>query len=305
MPGDPHHASLGGVLKWSVAATAVFILVEVAAGVQAGSLALLSDAGHNFTDVLALLLALFGYYLQSRPADEEKTYGYHRGGVLAAFVNALALLGLSCYILYESYERLRAPRAVNETTMLVVASLGLVVNAAIMWGLRRGREHDLNIRAAFLHMLGDALGSVGIIAGALVIRGSGWLWIDPALSALIAGLIVWSAWDVMRESLNVLLEGLPRGLKLDSVRREISAVEGVLDVHDLHIWTLGAHAHALSCHVRINEMPPPASDALLRRIQQMLCDRFRIHHTTLQFEHASCSLKENGCSMHEPQPHRH
>lgn len=288
------------VLKWSLAATVLFVAVELMAGVQAQSLALVSDAGHNFTDALALLLAWFGLYLQSKPADDVKTYGYHRAGVLAAFVNALALVGLSLYIFYESYHRLVAPRRVDETTMFVVAGLGLLLNAAIMWAMRRDQRHDLNIRTAYLHMLGDALGSVGILAGAVIIRVTGWELVDPVLSILIGGLIIWTAWDVIREALNILLEGLPRGMNLQSVIDSIRQVEGVLDVHDLHIWSLGSRTHALSCHVLTADLPPSESDSILKRLNAMLSSRYQIDHTTIQFEHVCCAVSENGCPVSSP-----
>jgi cobalt-zinc-cadmium efflux system protein len=273
----------------------LFVTVEIAAGLHAGSLALLSDAGHNFTDALALLLAWVGAWLQAKPADEVKTFGYHRAGVLCAFVNALVLVGLSLWIFYESYERLLNPRPVNEGLMFWIAGLGLVLNAGIMWGLRDARHHDLNVRSAYLHMLGDALGSIGILAGAYLIRQTGWLTIDPLLSILIGGLIVWTAWDVIRDALNILLEGLPRGLQLRGVIDHMRQVEGVLDVHDLHIWSLGSNAHALSCHVLIDDLPPSESDAILKRLNDSLGRRFQIHHTTVQFEHVSCPISGNGC----------
>jgi cobalt-zinc-cadmium efflux system protein len=286
-------AEVGRVLKWSLAVTLAFVALETAAGLRARSLALLSDAGHNFTDALALLLAWFGRYVGRRPPDEVKTYGYQRAGVLAAFVNALSLLALSGYILLESYRRWLKPERVQETTMLAVAILGLAVNVGIMWGLAAERRRDLNIRSAWAHMLGDALGSVGIIAGALVIRRTGWQRVDPLLSALIGLLIVWTAWDIVREALNILLEGLPRGLSLPAVTQAMRAVPGVLDVHDLHIWSLGSNTHALSCHVLIDDLPPSESESILRQLNQVLAERFQIRHTTLQFEHVLCP----GCSI--------
>ena len=284
---------MGRVLKWSLGLTVAFVALEIAAGLEARSLALLSDAGHNFTDALALLLAWFGYYVAQRPADEVKTYGYHRAGVLAAFVNALVLLALAAYIFYESYRRWLAPQPVHEITMLVVAGLGLVVNLVIMHGLASERRRDLNIRSAWAHMLGDALGSVGILVGAVVIRWTGWHRVDPLLSALIGLLIVWTAWDIVRESLNILLEGLPRGLKLEDVVQALREIPGVLDVHDVHIWSLGSTTHALSCHVVIEDVPPSESEGLLRRLNQVLAERFMICHTTIQFEHVACP----GCTM--------
>jgi cobalt-zinc-cadmium efflux system protein len=217
--------------------------------------------------------------------------------VLAAFVNAVTLLLLSGYIFYESYHRLRNPEQVHETTMLVVAGLGLLVNVGIMWGLRIERKHDLNIRSAFVHMLGDALGSVGIIVGAVVIRYTGWDRIDPVLSIMIGALIIWTAWGIVKESLNILLEGLPRGMELQSVISSMRTLEGVNDVHDLHIWTLGARKHALSCHVLIDDMPPSESSVILKRLNRLLYDRFHIDHTTIQFEHVNCALSNSRCSM--------
>jgi len=267
------------------------------AGIEAHSLALLSDAGHNFTDALALLLAWVGFVLQSRPADENKTYGYQRAGVLSAFVNALTLLALSVWIFYESVLRLRNPQPVRAGVMMWVAALGVVLNGGIMWALRAARRHDLNVRSAFVHMLGDALGSAAIVAGAIAIRLTGWGQIDPALSILIGILIVWTAWDIIRESLNILLEGLPRGLHLGDVAAAIGATEGVLAVHDLHIWSLGSSTRALSCHVVVADAPLSAGDALLRRLDLMLAERFQIDHTTVQLEHAGCAISANGCAL--------
>jgi cobalt-zinc-cadmium efflux system protein len=169
-----------------------------------------------------------------------------------------------------------------------------------MWGMRRDQRHDLNIRSAYLHMLGDALGSIGILAGAITIHYTGWQRVDPLLSILIALLIVWTAWDVIKESLNILLEGLPRGMQLAGVLAAMRQVEGVLDVHDLHIWSLGSSTHALSCHVRIEDVPPSESEAILKRLNKMLCERFQIDHTTVQFEHAECAHSEKGCPISAP-----
>ena len=292
-----HHGATGKLLGWSLAATSAFVIVEVVGGLKAHSLALLSDAGHNFTDAGALLLAWVGFYLQNKPADESRTYGYHRAGVLSAFVNALTLLVLSAWIFYESIIRFRNPEPVHEGIMIGVASCGLLLNGAIMLALRNASRHDLNVRSAFVHMMGDALGSVAIIAGAIAIRYTGWVQLDPALSILIGILIVWSAWDIVRESLNILLEGLPRGIALPEVVKAMRGIPGVLDVHDLHIWSLGSSTHALSCHVLIEDVPPSASDAILRGLNTVLAERFHISHTTVQFEHMSCEISESGCAI--------
>jgi len=296
------HAGIGRALFFSLILNTAFVILEAIAAWRAGSLALLSDAGHNFTDAFALLLAAIAVYLAPRPGDHVKTFGYQRAGVLAAFVNALTLVVLAGFLFYESYQRLLHPQVVAEMTMIVVATIGLAVNLTIVWGLG-GHEHDLNVRAAWMHMLGDAASSAGIIAGAIAIRLTGWQVIDPALSILIGIAIVWSAWGIIKDSLNILLEGLPKGLKLSEVTSQMSQVPGVIDVHDLHIWTLGSQAHALSCHVLIEDMPPSASDTILREINQVLCDRFAINHTTIQFEHARCALAETHCTVARQHQH--
>jgi len=299
-----HHHGTGTILKWSFFATLLFVVVELLAGIRANSLALISDAGHNFTDALSLVLAAIGFYLQSKPANSVKTYGYHRAGVLTAFVNALTLVGIAVFIFYEAWHRFLTPHPVQEWTMLWVAVAALVLNGAVMWGLNRDKDHDLNIRAAFMHMLGDAVSSVAIIGGAIAIHFTGLAIIDPILSVLIGLMIIWTAWDIIQESLNVLLEGLPRGLELGAVTGAMCQVEGVIDVHDVHIWSLGSSAHAMSCHVLIEDMPPSESNAILLRINQLLCN-FDIHHSTIQFEHTKCALSDNPCSIVVPHEHEH
>jgi cobalt-zinc-cadmium efflux system protein len=289
------HGATGRILVVSLLLTAGFVVIETVAGFRAHSLALLSDAGHNFTDAFALLLALIGVYLQARPGDHVKTYGYQRAGVLVALINAVTLVLLALFLFYESYVRLLHPEPVAEVTMMVVAAIGLVLNLAIAGGLG-GHGHDLNIRAAWIHMMGDAASSAAIIAGAAVIRYTGWNAIDPILSIVIGIAMVWSAWGIIKDSLNILLEGLPKGLKLADVSRELGGVPGVIDVHDLHIWSLGSQDHALSCHVLIEDMPPSASESILRDLNKVLCDRYSIHHTTIQFEHTKCALAEMPCT---------
>jgi cobalt-zinc-cadmium efflux system protein len=292
-----HHATTGTRLKFSLIATLAFVLVEFVAGLKAHSLALLSDAGHNETDALALLLAWFAFYVESKPPNPTKTYGYQRAGVLAAFVNALALVVLAGFIFFESYRRFSTPQPVSESIMLWVAAAGLAVNLGVMLALREAGREDLNIRGAFVHMLGDAVSSVGIIIGAIVIGITGHSWIDPLLSVLIGLMILWTAWDIITESLNILLEGLPKNLSLDQVVAEVRGIPGVIDVHDLHIWSLGSHSHALSCHVMIEDLPPSASDSILKSVNDLLESQFHITHTTIQFEHALCEISGTGCAV--------
>ena len=301
-----HHAhGTGWILRLSLVATLAFTVFEVFAGFRSHSLALLSDAGHNFTDALALLLAAVGLYLQGKPADHIKTYGYQRAGVIAAFLNAATLILISLMIFWEAVSRMLRPQPVDDVIMLWVAVAALALNGAIMLALHRGQKGDINIRAAFIHMLGDAVGAGAIILGAIAIRYSGWTYIDPALSIALGMLIVYTAWDIIRESLNILLEGLPRGLELNDVTKVMTGVAGVLDVHDLHIWSLGSSTHALSCHALIEDMPPSESECILKRMNEVLA-RFNIHHTTIQFEHVPCVLSDNGCQMSSgAQTHAH
>ncbi|HEY7307378.1 MAG TPA: cation diffusion facilitator family transporter [Bryobacteraceae bacterium] len=299
-----HAQRTGWILRLSLAATLAFTAFETYAGFRSHSLALLSDAGHNFTDALALLLAAVGFYLQHKPANRVKTYGYQRAGVIAAFLNAATLIVISLVIFWEAASRIIRPEPVNDRVMLWVAALALMLNGVIMLGLNRGQKDDLNLRAAFIHMLGDALGAVAIILGAIVIRFTQWVYVDPILSIAIGALIVYTAWDIIRESLNILLEGSPRGLDLAHVTSAMSDIEGVLDVHDLHIWSLGAKTHALSSHVLIEDMPPSASEGILKRINEVLCG-FGIHHTTIQFEHVPCVLSDSGCRMASSDRHAH
>jgi cobalt-zinc-cadmium efflux system protein len=295
--GHHHHhhvAGTGWVLRASIIATLAFTGLEIYAGLRSGSLALLSDAGHNFTDALALLLAAVGVYLQERPANASKTFGYHRAGVIAAFLNAVTLLGVSIFIFWEAISRLLHPQAVEENVMLWVAVAALVLNGGIMLALNSSQKNDINIRAAFVHMLGDAVGAVAIIGGAITIHYTSWTYIDPILSLCLGVLIIYTAWDIVKESMNILLEGTPRGIDIQNVTEAMAGVEGVLHVHDLHIWSLGSSTHALSSHVLIEDMPPSASESMLKRINEVVC-RFGIHHTTIQFEHVPCVLADAGC----------
>jgi cobalt-zinc-cadmium efflux system protein len=290
-----HGKATGKILLASLVVTLGFVAVEAMAGLRSGSLSLLSDAGHNFTDAFGLALAAAGFYFAAKPGDQLRTFGYQRMGVLAAFLNALLLVILSGALLWESYLRLMNPEPVSEGIMLWVAALGIAVNLGIAWSIG-GHGHDLNLRAAWIHQMGDAASCVAIIAGALIIHYSGWLQIDPILSILISLVIVWTAWDIFKDSLNILLEGLPKGLRLAEVITGIRDVSGVIDVHDLHIWNLGAEERALSCHVLIEDVPPSASESILKDVNCVLQERFGIHHTTIQFEHTRCALADISCA---------
>ncbi len=281
------------VLRFSLAATLAYVVVTLVAGLRAHSLALLSEAGHNASDFLALLLSFAAVYFQTRPADDARTFGYQRAGVLAAFVNAATLIAISIWIGVAAIDRLSAPVAVQPRVMMYVAAAGVVMNgliAGLLWGVAR----DVNLRSAFLHMAGDTLSTAAVIAGGAGILMTGQNWIDPVLSLMIAALILWSSAGIVRETLNILLEGAPRGLALAAIRAEMQAVEGVVNVHDLHVWSLGSQSRAMACHVTIADIPPSQSACILARLNGVLKNRFHIRHTTIQFESCGCRELE-GC----------
>lgn len=281
------------VLRFSLVATLGYVLLTYFAGVRAHSLALISESGHNVSDFLALLLSFVAVYFHARPATDEKTFGYQRAGVLAAFLNALTLIVIAVWIAIEAIHRLSAPVAVQPRLMMIVAAAGLLMNgviAALLWRVAQ----DVNIRSVFLHMLGDTLSTAAVIAGGFGILLTGRNWIDPALSILIAALILWTSFAIVKETLNILLEGTPRGVSIPRIRLKLEEVKGVLDVHDLHVWSLGSQTNALACHVTIDDIPPSESGRILAEINTTLRDQFRIHHTTIQFEDAECEIA-HGC----------
>ncbi len=282
------------VLKCSMAATFVYVVATFYFGVRSHSLALISEAGHNVSDLLAILLSFVAVYFQARPATEEKTFGYQRAGVLAAFVNALTLIVLSAWIVFSALHRFTAPVAVQPRLMMAVAAAGVLMNGAIaslLWKF----SGDVNIRGVFLHMLGDTLSTAAVIGGGVGILLTGLTWIDPLLSILIAGMILYSSVGIVRETLHILLEGTPRAMQLAEVRSAMQGVQGVVNVHDLHVWSLGSSSHALASHIQITEMPMSECEAILEGINAALRERFHIYHTTIQFETTGCETT-HGCS---------
>jgi cobalt-zinc-cadmium efflux system protein len=281
------------VLRVSLIVTAVYIGLLVVAGLRSHSLALLSEAGHNLSDFVALLLSLLAVYFHSRPPSATHTYGYHRAGVLAALVNAAALVGISFLIFWGAVRRIQHPQPVHAGTMMWVAAAGVIMNGAIAFMLYR-TDRDVNIRSALLHEIGDTVSTAAVIVGGWAILATGQLWIDAALSIGIGALILWSSFGILREALNILLEGTPRGMKLARVAAAIQEIDGVNDVHDLHVWSIGSETSALSCHISIADIPPSASERILRDVRARLRADFRIDHTTIQFEHAVCEVA-HGC----------
>ncbi|HEX8000144.1 MAG TPA: cation diffusion facilitator family transporter [Pyrinomonadaceae bacterium] len=262
--------------------TGVYMLAEAFGGWWTGSLTLLADAGHMLADVAALALALVAIWFGSRPATPNKTFGYYRLEILAAWINGVALVVIALVICYEAYERWASPPEVKSTQMLIIATGGLLINATCAWLLHGEHEHDLNMRGAWLHIIGDALGSVGaIIAGALM-SIYGWYMIDPLVSVLIGLLIVWSSWNLIRVSTNVLLEGTPAHINLAAVEEAILKTDGVQDVHDLHVWTITSGREALSAHVI--HMEAISQPELLKELRAKLYEKFGVDHLTIQME---------------------
>jgi len=258
------------------------MLAEAFGGWFSNSLALLADAGHMLTDVAALTLTLAAIWFASRPATSKKTFGYYRLEILAAFVNGIALVLISMWIIYEALERWNAPPPVKGLELTVIAGGGLVINVICAWLLHGGHEHDLNLRGAWLHVIGDALGSVAAIVAGVLILSFGWLWADAAVSVLISLIIIFGAWNLIKESVNVLLEGTPAHINLTAVEDAIRGTENVKDVHDLHVWTITSGMEALSVHIVHEETISQKS--LLQRIRAKLHDEFGIDHLTIQME---------------------
>jgi len=272
------------VVKSALLITLVLVVIEFVTGHLAHSLALISDGWHNLTDLPSLVLAWIALYFERKPPDHQRTYGYQRAGVLAAFVNALLLVVVAILICYEGYERILRPEPIAAQAMLVVGIVAFVINGSISLSLASGR-HDLNLRAVFIHNLGDALSNIALIAGAWLIHRTGQTLIDPLIAFLIAGMIVWTALGVITESTNILLESLPKGMNLERVASAMLEVPGVRGVHDIHIWSLGTESHALSCHIHILDMPTSESEIICQRLREVLASSFGIRHSTIQFEH--------------------
>ena len=283
---DNDSAAAGRGLLLALALTTGIMLIEVAGGVLSGSLALLSDAGHMLTDALALAMAWFAVSVSRRPADPRRSYGYHRVEILAALTNGVILLVICLAIVYEAWDRLMQPQVVNGPLVTVFAAIGLVANLAGMWILSRAGR-SLNVRCARMHVASDALASVGVLVAGIAIALTSWHRIDPLVSFAIAGAILLGAWRLLRETVDILLEGAPHGVDPGDVSRAIERLDGIKGVHDLHVWCITSGMTALSGHVILDTASLARSDAVLNRIKEMLKERFSIDHTTIQIESES------------------
>jgi cobalt-zinc-cadmium efflux system protein len=286
-----------GRLLLAFVLTAGMMVVEAFGGVWSGSLALLADAGHMLVDAMALLLAFMGAWLATRPADARRSYGYGRMEVLAGFVNAMTQLLLVVWIIYEALTRLLHPHAILSGTMLVIATIGLLVNMLVLRLLRGHAHDDVNMAGAALHVLGDLLGSVAAIAAALAIRGFGWLWADPVLSMLVALLILNSAWRLLRRSTHILLEGVPDGMDSGEVEQVLRGADPcILGIHHLHVWQLASGSRMATLHVELHE--DADAGRAMQLVHQILRERFAIQHVTVQVDPADCPDQHQGCGEH-------
>ena len=295
--GHHHHHSSTVSRKLTVATAAnlVIVVAELAIGLWAGSLALVGDALHNLTDAGALLIALVAVRLERRTPTGKKSFGYQRAGILAAFINAGLLVAFTLFLFREAWERLSHPRAVDTVAMLATATVALLVNAGTALSLRHESRNDVNVRGAFIHMIGDAVSSAGIIVAAILIRITGSSRWDAIVTLFIAVLILWSSYGILRESVNLLLEGTPATIDPDDVTSSLGEIEGIHGVHHLHIWALGPSRPALSCHLMVGDVPLKSTARILDEVNAMLARDYDIAHTTIQFELADCDADDPYC----------
>jgi cobalt-zinc-cadmium efflux system protein len=291
-----HHAT-GRYMGLSVALTLTFVAVEVVAGYLANSLALLSDAGHNFADALALIFSWYAIREARRPADARRTYGSHRVGILAALANAVSLVVIALLIFWEAVQRLRTPEPVGSGLMIGVAVAAVLLNGTISLWLRGEARHDLKVRSAYLHMLGDAVSALGVVVAGVVAALTGTVAADPLVSLLIGGLILWSSWGILTEAVGVLLEATPKGLDMAALEQGVRGVPGVLGLHDLHVWTVTSGIVACSCHVVVAEQSVRSGQQVLRAVAGLLHERFGVAHTTIQIEVEGCDPDEMYCTL--------
>ncbi len=284
-------------LAISIGLTAAFVLVEVAAGLFANSLALITDAVHNVTDVLALVLTWWALRAATKPAYSGKTYGYHRAGILVALVNSTTLVLISLAIFYDAYRRLLAPPEVKADVLIGVGVVAVIVNLVTARLVKHGSEHDLNLRSAYVHLFGDVLSTLGAVAAGIVIRFTGLNWLDPLVSIFIGLLILWNAWGILHEAVNILMEATPTDLDVDAMLADILHVEGVRGVHDLHIWSITRGLKTLSAHILTDDIPMSEGTKIQTAVSETLYHNYGIAHATLQLECAGCIPADLYCDI--------
>ncbi len=312
-----HGPVTGNRLKLAAGITALFVVAEFVVGWWANSLALISDAGHNLTDVAALILSAWAFSMANRQPDAQRSFGYHRVGVLAALANALTLILLAIYIFYEGYQRLTHAESVSSLPMILVAAVALILNTSIALSLQRG-AHDVNVRSAFIHMVGDAASSVGVIVAGVIIWLTGSTIWDPLVSLLIGAFIIWSSWSIIRETIGILLESTPTNVDLDALVRDVESVPGVANIHDLHVWSLSSDIQALAAHIALDpgiESSPDQIRSILTEVRKVLREKHHIDHSTLETHcidddeplerGTACAMSPERLTLHSGHEHGH
>ncbi len=294
-------------LSISLFLTLAFVIIEAGAGIFANSLALLTDAAHNLTDVIALALTWFAVRITSQPANARKTYGYHRAGILVALLNSTTLVLISLGIFYEAYRRFLSPPEVESGILITVGLIAVVINLVTALLIHRGSEHDLNLRSAFVHLMGDVISTVGAVIAGVIIYFTGANWLDPFVSVLIGFLILYNAWGILRDAVDILLEATPRDVNIKEMVKDIAAVEGVLGVHDIHVWSLTQSLRTMSAHILTDDLQISAGGTIQRQINEILRHRYNISHATLQLECMDCFPDGLYCDLngHAYADHRH
>jgi cobalt-zinc-cadmium efflux system protein len=284
-------------LAISLGITLVFVFVEVIFGILSNSLALLTDAAHNFTDVMALGLSWWALRLATNPSHARRTFGYHRAGILVALVNSTSLVIIALGIFIEAYKRFITPPEVNAGIMIPVAVVAVIVNLVTALLVRKGSDDDLNMRSAFQHLMGDVLSTVGAVVAGVIILFTGLNWIDPLVSVLIGFLILWNAWGIVRESIDILMEATPTDIDVDAMLVDINAVDGVRGVHDLHIWSINHSMRTLSAHIQTEDIPLSQGATIQADLSNMLAQKYRVAHATLQLECERCNPTDLYCEL--------
>lgn len=284
-------------LKFAIFLSSLILVAEIIGGFIANSLALLSDAGHVFVDVVALSLSWYGVRQAERPSSIHMTFGYHRIGVVVAIVNAIIIFAMAAVIVFEGYHRLQTPPEVNSKLMLSIAVIGLVVNGFVAFSLHKEQRTNLNVRSAFWHASGDALASIGVIVAGIIMLITDWFWADPVISIVIAFIIAVSGWRILKEGIRVILEAVPSHIKTEEMIHSLNEIDGVNDVHDVHIWSITPELHAMSCHVLIDDLSTSQAATIRSRIEDVLRQRFNINHTTIQMECEQCDANDLFCQL--------
>jgi cobalt-zinc-cadmium efflux system protein len=286
-------------LALSLGLTAVFVFVEIIAGVFGNSLALLTDAAHNFTDVITLGLSWYAIKLATQPAHAGKTFGYHRVGILVALVNSTTLVLIALGIFYEAYHRFLSPPKVDSAILIGVCALAFFINAGTAWLVKSGSENDLNLRSTFLHLMGDVLSTLGAVIAGIIIAFTNWNWLDPFVSVLIGIFILWNAWGILRQSIHILLESAPENIDMNKMVNTLLKVDGVRGIHDLHVWSINEGLQLLSAHIVTEDISMSAGLLIQQEINELLLNQYNIQHATLQLECEGCQQSLLFCDISE------